>query len=336
MVNKMEIFDENKYHEAAKICSCVYKELLQRILQETQTNVKQLCEYGNSRIQEECGKIYKKETNKGTAFPVSISLNDCLGNYVYEPNNEAYNIIKPGDTIKIDLGVNICGCIAILGETVTINEPSEHQQKRIKLLNSLAKTICKNMKAGTTNDEIRIMLESKCTENGCFPIENCVSYQQIDGQLHTQESKYMILNYQKYYGDDDKLLVEQNICFEFLPNEVYNINLVITDERENDEKAPYKETHLPHIYRFNEFFYSLKLKSSREFCRKTKNKIGTNAFVLNDFAQTIKDKLGVKECIGSGILTSYPVLYNRDKSHVFHKKFTVIVKEDKCAPLKYL
>ena len=79
------------------------------------------------RIVEECNKIYKKETVKGIAFPTSISLNDCVGNYLYETSQEFenYNTIKKGDVVKIELGVNLSGCIANLGETVIYDDSTD-------------------------------------------------------------------------------------------------------------------------------------------------------------------------------------------------------------------
>ena len=38
--------------------------------------------------------IYKQLKNKGIAFPISISLKNCVGNYTYENRNDEYNIIK--------------------------------------------------------------------------------------------------------------------------------------------------------------------------------------------------------------------------------------------------
>ena len=93
-------------------------EIVSKIQSSELLNTQALNEYGDNRIKEECSKIYKREIIKGIAFPTSISLNNCVSNYIYENGNDEFNMIKPGDVVKIDLGVNLGGCISILGETI--------------------------------------------------------------------------------------------------------------------------------------------------------------------------------------------------------------------------
>ena len=110
--------DITKYIDSSNVCRIIMEELFSKIYEEDNLDVYELAKYSDNRIVEECNKIYKKEKNKGIAFPTSISLNDCAGNYRYEKGNDKYNIIKEGDVIKIELGVTISGCIVILGETI--------------------------------------------------------------------------------------------------------------------------------------------------------------------------------------------------------------------------
>ncbi len=49
----------------------------------------------SKRIQEELKTVYKKEKNKKIAFPTSISLNNCLGNYIYDYQNENSEYTRP-------------------------------------------------------------------------------------------------------------------------------------------------------------------------------------------------------------------------------------------------
>jgi methionine aminopeptidase len=318
-----------KYNAAAKIAGDVYNELVEKLHRGESNNVHDLCDFGTRRIDELCNDVFKREQVKGVAFPVSISLNNCVGNYIHEPGLDNYNVIREGDVVKIELGVNIGGCIAVLGETITIGDITKYKV----LLDNLAKTIVTTMKHGETNDEIRILIESKCAEAGCFPVENCFSYQHLDGQLKGYESKYIALNHKKYWDDDDNMVVDDNLCFEFEQGEVYTINLTVIPET---EEVVYKEPHLPHIYRFNDYYHNLKLKSSREFCSHVKGKCGYNAFEIGKHNGTSKAKLGIKECIEGGILEGFPILYAKNGLPVYHKKFTVIVLEDKSIELKYL
>lgn len=322
-----------KYNAAAKICGKVYNEIVD-LINGGESNIVVLCKYGNDKIIEECNKIYKKE-QKGIGFPVCITLNDCVGNYLYQSDKPEYNTIKNGDTIKIELAVNIGGCIATYGNTIVRGEKSNEQSKYIDLLDQLTKDVIDTIKAGEINDDVRIVLESRCSNNDCFPVENCTSYQLLDGHIQTPESKYIVLNHQKYYDDEDNLVVEENLCFEFEDSEVYTINLTIIPEKNGDKEHVYKEEHDSHIYRFNDYFYNLKLKSSREFCSAVKSIHGNNAFDITPYRNNIKNKMGIKECYENGILESYPILYNKDGYHIYHKKFTIIVNNDKCIRLNY-
>jgi methionine aminopeptidase len=340
MIGNISEQDLTKYNTSAKICGIVIKEIFAKIRSGEMLNVRELCDYGDNRIQEECNSIYKRETIKGVAFSTSISLNDCVGYYIYEDGIHEYNTIKPGDIVKVELGVNISGCIANLGETmIYTNDESEENvnKKYLDLLNELQTDVQKLLIPGNINDDVKIIIESKCTQRGCFPVENTTSYQHLDGQLQTFESKYMITNYQKYYDDDDDLVL-QNVCFEFEKGDVYTINLVVVPndiEKDDETVHNYIEKHDPHIYRFNDQYYGLRLKMSREFFSKAKPKHNTNAFNLLPYKTNFKYKVGIKECYENGILESYPILYTKDKYPVFHKKFTVIVGDNKCVTLKY-
>uniref|UniRef100_A0A6C0H7I5 Peptidase M24 domain-containing protein n=1 Tax=viral metagenome TaxID=1070528 RepID=A0A6C0H7I5_9ZZZZ len=333
-----------KYNAAAKICGEVYNKLVELITTEETLSVKELCKIGNEMIGKECDLIFKKEKNKGVGFPVSISLNDCVGNYVYEdsPLQQTYNSIKDGDIVKIELAVNIGGCIAVLANTTVKRGNTivkqDNQNRLVQFLNEVSQKVTKLMKAGETNDEVRILVESECTKNGVFPVENCIGYQHLNNQIKTADSKYIVFNHQKYYDVDDRLCVEENLCFDFEPGEVYTVNLSIVPDLPDDSSLnehAYKELHQAHIYRFNDLFYNLKLKSSREFASRVKGKCGNNAFVLSEHVHTAQDKIGLKECWKNGIVDNYPVLYHKGKMNVLCKKFTVIVGESKAVTLKY-
>jgi methionine aminopeptidase len=338
-----------KYNTCAKICGTIITEITSLINSGKMLNVSALCKYGDLRIKEETDKIYKRENDKGIAFPTSISLNNCVGYYIYEEDRDEYNNIKEGDVVKIELGVNISGCIANLAETIIYTPKQQNleessvvslnssEQKYIDLLNNLQNEIYKILLDGNVNSDVRILIESKCTEAGCFPVENVTSYQHLDSQLQTSESKYIITNYQSYYHDD-QLAVLPNNSFEFKNGEVYTINLTIIPnniEQQDETAHNYIEMHEPHIYRYNNLYYGLRLKSSKEFLSNVKKEHSTNAFNCIDYKTKSKYKLGIKECYQNGILENYPILYSKDKKPIFHKKFTVIVGEKRCVKLKY-
>jgi methionine aminopeptidase len=303
------------YNVGTKIAKKVYESIVKHI-ENGERSVHTLRTMGDKMIELECEKVYKKVKNKGIGFPVCILLNNYIGNKL-----ENSNLINEEDVVKIELGVNICGCIAMYGDTFLLKKNDVHE-KYINLLNNLQKKIIKLMKHGETNDEVRINVESICTESGCVPVENTVNYQNLEGQLKTMESKYIIFNYKKHYDMDDNLTTEVNDCYEFEKGEVYTLSLKIHE----DKDVKYKREERFDIYRFNDCYYNLKLKSSREFLTKVKSKVENCAFELSKFLTSVKDKFGFKECVVNGILEEYPVTYVDNKNIVVYSKvFTVII-----------
>jgi methionine aminopeptidase len=332
------------YNESAQICGKVMNQLQLKLREGNfPLDILELSTFGNEQILVETNSIYKKIKDKGIASPVSISLNNCMGNFLYDhtnPNSE-FNKIKKGDIVKIDFGVSISGCIAQIGETfLTGGENDEKIQKSLDFLDTLPKEVAECMVPYETNDELRIRIESKCTENGVFPVENCISYEQKRGHIQASDSKYMILNYKKYYDDNDNLVSEQNLCFEFEENEVYTVELsVIPTEDEDDSEVKYNESDDVHMYRFNDTHYSLKLKSSRLFYSEVKSKHANYKFDISGFKTNVKHRMGINECYENNILDPYPIIFVKTKNGknlpVLSKKFTVIVKDGSCYFLKY-
>jgi methionine aminopeptidase len=336
----MDIIQNTKYHTCATLCSKIYNKLKEMIINNKERNIKVLCEYGNNLIQSELNGIFKKEKNKNIGFPVSISLNNCVGNYIGDTE------INVDDIIKIELGINISGCIAVLAETFSINENKE-LDKYNRFLDKIKNSLLKMIKNGETGDEIRIFIESKCTEMNVFPVENCTSYQSDINYLKTSDSKYFTLNYCKQY-DQEEMLVNQNINYEFEENDVYNIDLTIIPESdsnsENDSNLILSSID-PVIYSLNENVYGLKLKNSREFYNEIKSKHHFNPFNIQDYKQ--KFSSGIRETCKNNLLNVYPIMYTNYKNkynkkqalrngpNVFTKKFTIIIGNEQSRLLNY-
>lgn len=310
-----------KYNSAALICGKIYNEIKYKIINEQQYNIDLLAKFGNERIQEELSKIYKKISDKNIAFPVSICLNNCLGN-----NSNLITNIQLDDVIKIELGVSIDGYISILAETFTITE-NKSITKINKFLNNVQENILSQIKDGETGDEIRIYIETECIKHNLFPTENCISFQQEKGYLQIEDSKYMILNYKRYYDTNDIEISKLNNNYEFEEFDIYTINLSVTPETENITYKKYDSE----IFSLNEFKYSLKLKNSREFYTEIKSKHLNYAFTSPN---TIKSRIGINEMLKAGILEQYPILFTNDVL-VITKKFTIIVGKNKSKLLKY-
>lgn len=331
-----------KYNDAARVAKLVFDELKQKVL-EGERNVRSLCDIGNLSILKHLESIYKNVKCKGIGFPVSISLDNCVGNYVFEENLDKYNTINEDSVIKIELGVQIDGYCAMFGDTFVLNE--NHKYKYIlEFLDKISKEIPKVMKVGETTDDVRLLIESKCTDLDVFPVENSISNQQFK-MNELFDNKKLILHHQKYYDTNEYEVTEPNINYEIEEHDVYDINLTVIPDLSYDELSSYKLskttshvyviTHDPHIYRFNGFYHDFKLKASREFASTIKEKHSNYGFDYTQYKTKPKYRMGLKEAKENGVIEEFPVMYAKDNLPVFHKKFTLLVQKSRTIILKY-
>lgn len=322
----------SKYNTCAEICGKVYKTLKELIVLNEERNIKNLCSIGNEMILSELSVIYKKDKNKNIAFPVCISLNNVISNHT----GEIVVDIKDTDIVKIKLGVALCGFINILTETFVIIE-NEPIQRVINLLDNISLDILKIIKHQETVDEVRLFIESRCTEETVFPISNCISYQQDQFFIKTIDSKYMVLNHIPKYDMNDYLVTQQNINFEFEEDDIFTINLTVIPIEDDIEPNHVKYSILkdPTIYRMNESNYNLKLRSSREFYSKVKKEHSNYAFEIKNY-NSPKDKMAMRECTKNTLLESYDIITPHNNLTVISKEFTIIVGKNYSKKLKYL
>ncbi len=171
------------------------------------------------------------------------------------------------------------------------------------------------------NDDLGVFIQQECIKNKCKTVENCKSYQYNNNMLFSDDSKYILTNYVKYFDDQDRV-IQYNDCMDLEKGERYVINISVIKTDENNINTKYGWNDTPGIGFFNEKVYRLKLKSSREFYSKVKTLKGRNVFLFDEFT-TAGDKLGRRECIDNGILEGLHVEFC-DKN-VYSVKFTICI-----------
>lgn len=321
-----------KYRLGSIICKTVFNKLKDEILKNNIINVLELTKLGDQLLIEEYEKrkiLNVKSVKIG--FPTCISLNNCVGYYIYENDKsfETFNNIKKNDLVKIELGLNLDECINIFGDTFYNNDNNviNKNNEMLNVLDKLELKITKLMNSECTNDDIKRLIESYCTKYNCFPVENTVSYQHLNFHIQSDESKYIVTNHKKYYDEDDNLAVCQDICFDLEQHEVYTINLTIIPNTLDEKNHIYSELHQPHVYKYNEYYHNFRLQSSKQFYSHIKKTHGFNPFSMVNYNNNPKYKMGLRESLDNGILNYYPVLYNKQNLPVFFRKFTIIVKK---------
>jgi curved DNA binding protein len=108
---------------------------------------------------------------------------------------------------------------------------------------------------------------------------------------------------------------------QFEPHEVYAIDILYTtgegrvhevDNRTTVFKRAVDET------------YKLKLKASRTIFSEINKRFPTFPFTLRELDSKTA-RFGIKECVDHGLVTSYPVLCEKNGEFVAHMKFTALV-----------
>jgi methionine aminopeptidase len=316
--------DRTKYYTASQINQSVEQFVLSEIERGIR-DVKKLTSIGNDFIKQQLASVYKREKNKFVAFPVSISIGNCVGNYIYEENNDKYNVIGDDTTFKIQFGVNIGGCIGMFSDTYCLQNKQVVKAKTSELFQKLKKICQKTIFSTNTNDTLRQLLEIECNQYGYKPLINNVSYQGEKNEISFSESKYILLNPKKEYDLDGNVISHPNDCFEFEENEVYHMSIQLVAD--NDEiHLEQVQKHKAHICRFNEYYFSFKTKSAKEFYNTMKKQCECNAFSYLDISENPAYKIGKRECLNSGILEEFPVYYLKENNNnVYCCGFTVIV-----------
>ncbi|KAK7878771.1 hypothetical protein WMY93_030931 [Mugilogobius chulae] len=190
-----------------------------------EVSVLSLCEKGDAYINQETGKVFKKEKEmkKGTAFPTSVSVNHCVCHF--SPlKSDPDCILKDGDLVKVDLGVHVDGFIANVAHSFVVGASKENpvtgrKADVITAAHLCAEAALRLVRPGNQNTQVTEAWNKIAKSFKCTPIEGMLSHQLkqhvIDGE------KTIIQNpSDQQRKDHDKA--------EFEVHEVYAVDVLIS------------------------------------------------------------------------------------------------------------
>jgi len=160
------------YVRAGKIASVVREE--QRRKYHVGRTLLEICESIEGRINEMRG---------AAAFPVNVSLNDIAAHYTAEPNDDT--IVKEGDVLKIDIGVQIDGYVADTAVTVCYDARYDTLVRSAE--SALAEAV-RVAKANVKASDIGRAIESAITKSGFRPIQNLSGHSLQQYTVHAGKS----------------------------------------------------------------------------------------------------------------------------------------------------
>jgi len=305
-----------KYKVAGEIVNTVLKKLIEKCV--AGAKLHELCEFGDNTINEECGKIYKKdkEMKKGIAFPTCFSVNNCMCHF--SPlRSQAEVVLENNDVVKMELGANIDGFAALVAHTLVIGATKENpttgrRADVVLAANACAEAALRLVKPAGKDTAVAETLQKVTKAYECTAAEGITSFQLLQHEIEGEKS--IVLNPTDAQRKDHKK------C-EFEQHEVYAIDVIVS----TGEGKPKKEDTRTTVFRHRQGIYQLKMKASRQFFAEVESKYGNMAFSLRGFEDEKKARVGVLECVKHDLLVPYDVLYEKEGEFVAQFKYTVLL-----------
>lgn len=306
-----------KYNTASEITNRVLKEIVDKCIPGASSV--QVCEFGDQRVLEETGKVFKKDKNmkKGIAFPTCLSANHCICHFSPLKSDPDY-IFKDGDLVKIDLGCHIDGFIAAVAHTIVIGASKDNKVKSRKADAILAayyaaEAAVRLIKPEGNNYQVTEVIDKIADSYKCKPVEGMLSYQLekdiIDGE------KRIIQN------PNEAQKKEGCQKCEFKVNEVYALDVLVSSGDGKPRPSEVRTT----VYKKKDIIYQLKMKASRAFLNEVEKKFNLMPFTLRVCEDEKMARLGVIECAKHDLVEPYPVYYEKEGEFVAEFKYTVLL-----------
>ncbi|CUS15025.1 unnamed protein product [Tuber aestivum] len=318
-----------KYNDAAAIAHRVLAKVCKLAIEGDGKTILSLCQEGDELLDEECSRVYKgKKISKGIAFPTTVSPNDILTPYtpLATDPGESEIAIRKGDVLKIQLGAQLDGYPAIVGDTVIVGQDAELTDDRKNLL--LATHYCNEAL-------LRLLIPSDI-----HPLST-------PEKPHKQPSPNeitQILN--KIAGTYDCSLVESTTSFNFLQNEIegkkrlvlhpgeampksegapevgdiWGVELALSKGSGKLKDVPGKR---PTLHKKTDTKVGLKRQTSKTTFTEVNKRFGNFPFGLRQLEDERIAKMGIVECVRCGVVRQFEVLGEKDGS-ITSRLFTTI------------
>jgi len=302
-----------KYKMAGEIANRVLKAVIDKCV--AGASVRELCSVGDQLLTEETSKCFKKEKEmkKGIAFPTCLSVNNCVCHFSPLASDTDVEL-KKGDMVKIDLGAQIDGFIAVAAHTVVV-ETTEFKGRQADVLlaaHYASEAVLRLMLPGTENTTVTQTVQKVAEAYQCKPIEGMLSHQlkqfEIDGE------KTIIQN------PNEAQRKEHEKCT-FDLHEVYAIDVLISTGEGVGREMETRTT----VYKKTNETYMLKMKTSRALFSEVTSKCGSMPFSLRNLEDEKKARMGIVECVSHKLLEPFHVLYEKPSELVAQFKYTVLL-----------
>lgn len=309
-----------RYKKAAAWCNETLKELIEAT--KPGAKVYDLCCLGDELINKKLKTMFKG-TEKGIAFPTSISLNNCVCHNSPSAADENPQVVALGDVVHYDLGVHVDGYCAQVAHTIQVTEngelgSNEKAARVIAATYNIMKTAMRKLRPGSSVYDVANVIEKAAEHYQVNP---------VDGVLSHMIKRYIIDGFRCI---PLKKSAEHAVHdYDLEKAQVWCIDVVMTSG-----KGKLKEKDVrPTIYKVAlDNRYTMKMESSKEVEKEIESKFMTFPFAVRNL-ETKKARLGLNEMLKHNAITPYPVLYEREGEVVGHFKMTVLINNKKIEPI---
>jgi len=305
-----------KYKTAAQISHKVLEAIFE--LSVEGSKILELCQKGDRLLEEEISKVYKgKKISKGISHPTTVSPSSFVTPYtpLVSDIEEANTTLKAGEVVKIQLGAQIDGFGTIVCDTIII--PGKNTSKDVVtgreadlvlatyyanelilrlmvppgLLASGSEEEKKKAAAVKPPSQTKIstLVEKVAKAYDCNVVENTTSWLFEHNEI---EGKKKII-----------LSPSGGVKGEGTPEvgEVWGVEVGLSLGSGKVKTLEYRPT----LHRRTTTTYILKRPSSRQTLSEIVKKFGTFVFSLRQLEDEKAGKVGLVECVRSGVVRQY-------------------------------
>lgn len=215
--------------------------------------------------------------------------------------------------MKIDLGVQIDGYIAMVAHTIVVGDgPITGRQADVLLATYTASQLAMRLiKVGAKNTQITEMIQKVAADFNVVPMQGVLSH----------KTSRFVVDGEKCIIGNDKDKDHKVDEFEFEANEVFCMDLVFST---GEGKPKETEDRVTVYKKVPDATYSLKMKASRQVISEISTKFATFPFGIRSVTDS-PVRFGIVECKEHNLVTPFPILKEKDGEFVAQMKFSVFV-----------
>lgn len=294
-----------------------------------------LCNLADAQMEKKAGAVYNKarteageKLDKGVAFPTCVSVAPCAAHFSPVSAEEG-GALKAGECYTVHAAAHIDGYSAMVAACGVVRASKEAEVEEVTgrpadamvAAWTAAQAALRVMRPGKGNYEVTDVVESVAKDFGVTPMEGVLSH---NVKRYVVDGAKVIMNRRDKEGGTS---VEE---WEFEENEVYALDVVMST---GEGKAKAKEGKANVYKRCVDKDYKLKMKASRATFSEINKRFPTMPFTMRALEDPKKARLGLTEMLGHGLVTPYPVLYERDGETVARVVVTVLVLPSQSLPI---